>query len=293
MKYLFFFFLSFPFLMSAQGSFAPIGSKWTYEYLLAKRVTPFGLPSFMQSIKNTVIGGRPCRDILVTEIDFTYHLYLYTRNDSVFLYDPGWRPQWKLLYDYSAGPGDTWEIPYVRQPSSSKDTTMTVKVDSVGTVDFCNQTLKAWYISYDTTRFKWGNRIVEWTGNTFTFMPYLRIRPTCPAYLRCYTDSVRICKAVPYRCDTIWASASEPDLLDWSVQPNPANEVLEVSVTDSPIRNGYIQLYHIATGRLECTVQLPESGKVSVMVKNLPPGIYIAAISEVGRVVARKKVMLE
>jgi hypothetical protein len=247
-KYLLFLLFLCPFIAFSQGSFAPIGAEWWYDYLLANRVTPYGLPAYMQSSGNATVDGQICRKLNVTEIDFGYKLFVYSRNDSVFLYDPTWNSKWRLLYDYSAGPGDSWEIPAVRDLTFNKDTTMTVTVDSVGTVEFCNQTLKAWYISYDTTRFKWGRQIVERIGNTFTFRPYLNERPTCPAYIRCYSDPDYTCKAVPYRCDTTWASASEP-VLDWSVHPNPVRDVLEVSITSNAPQDFTLVLYELTTGQ--------------------------------------------
>lgn len=158
----------------AQGPFAPIGAQWTYDYLSLglNSSRQFGFPILMQSHKNTVRGGRACREIGVTEIDFGYYLHVYSQNDSVFICDERNSEKWRLLYDYSAKPGDTWEIPNVmRVFGSTPGETMLIRVDSVGTVQFCDHLLRAWYISYDTTRFRWGNRIVEWVGNTFSFIP--------------------------------------------------------------------------------------------------------------------------
>jgi len=111
--------------------------------------------------------------------------------------------------------------------------------------------------------------------------------------LRCYRDSVRTCKAVPYRCDTIWASASEPDIIEWSVTPNPANDVLEVSVSASIPQDFTMALYHLTTGRLESVFRLPASGRQTLDVKKVPPGVYLLAVLQEGQVIARQKLVIQ
>ena len=278
----------------AQGPFAPVGAQWTYDYLSLGNNRQLGLPIFMRSRENTVKGGRACRKLGVTEIDFAYPLYVYSQNDSVFICDERSSRNWRLLYDYSARPGDTWEIPHVTKNFGiSSGETMLIRVDSVGTVQFCNQLLRAWYISYDTTRFRWGNRIVEWVGNTFSFIPYLASSTIIvPAPLRCYRDSIRICKAVSYRCDTIWTSASEAEVTDWSITPNPTDDLLNVEVADLPAGEAKLELYSLISGHLAQRVVLPESGRAQISLSILPAGTYMAVLRNERRIMGRKKVVI-
>lgn len=283
-----------PFYTVAQGPFAPRGAEWWYNLYdpWADKLT--GFPTYMSARGTADIQGQLCRQLTVIEVDFTYGLYIYSQHDSVFIYDDWGGNGWRLLYDYSAKPGDTWEIPAVGAGLTGGETkTMTVRVDSVGMVTFCSQPLRAWYISYDTTQFRWGNRIVEWAGNTFSLMPCLV--PTnsyIQAPLRCYSDKVRTCKAAPYRCDTIWASVREQDDAAWSLLPNPTDDLLKVEVTDWQTGDGMVQVYSLISGRLEQSVRLPESGQVQISLRMLPAGNYIAILRDKGRIVGRKKVVI-
>jgi hypothetical protein len=281
-----------PFIAFSQGEFAPEGAEWTYDYSTPDTI--LGKPIYMTAQGTTTINGQVCRELRVVEIDFTYNLNVFSRNDSVFIYDEWNSGAWRLLYDYSAGPGDTWEIPYVGSDFGDFEAeTMTVTVDSIGTVNFCNQPLRAWYISFDTTRFRWGRRIVEWAGNVESFMPYKRpLRQVILSPLRCYRDDIRTCKAVPYRCDTLWASASEP-MPEWSVYPNPVEDILEVSIRDNAPRDFTLVLYELTTGHPEALFHLPESGRQSLDVKEMPPGVYVLAVWRNGAVVDRQKIIIQ
>jgi len=152
-----------------------MGAEWTYDYQYPNTDSILGIPIYMTARGTTTINGQKCRGLRIIEIDFGYDLNVYSRNDSVFLYNERNNLEWGLLYDYSAGPGDSWQIPYVGSRFGDPESeTMTVHVDSVGTVAFCNQPLKVWYISFDSTRFRWGKRVIEWVGNTESFMPFKR-----------------------------------------------------------------------------------------------------------------------
>lgn len=293
-KYLLFLFFLNPFFSLAQGPFAPQGAEWWYNLYdpWADKLT--GLPTYMSARGTANIQGQLCRQLTVIEVDFTYGLHIYSQNDSVFIYDDWGGDGWRLLYDYSARPGDTWEIPGVSESlRGDQKKTMTVRVDSVGMVTFCDQPLRAWYISYDTTQFLWGNRIVEWVGNTFSLMPCLVPATSyIQAPLRCYRDKVHTCKAAPYRCDTIWASVREQDAAAWSLSPNPTGDLLKVEVTDRPMEDGTVQLYSLISGRLVQSAVLPESGQVQVSLSMLPAGNYIAILRDKGQIVGRRKVVV-
>jgi hypothetical protein len=288
MKHLFIFLLFSPFLLAAQGSFAPAGAKWTYDYILPYTVTPTGLPTFMEVWETP---GVAYRNIYVSEPGLGYHFQVYSQHDSVFIND-NWSIGFKLVYDYSAGPGDSWVIQAVQNPDGVDRFDMLVTVDSVGTVQFCNRTLKAWYISFDTTRFEWGKCIVEWVGNTYRFLPYLKGGPSGPAYLRCYTDSIRTCKAVPYKCDTFWAATEEKAQLSWTLSPNPVKDLLDISVTEPLSKEAVVQVYSIAGGHPVYAAPLPESGNVQISVRDLPPGVYMVIVLEDGRVLGRKRMVV-
>jgi len=255
-----------PLFVQAQGRFAPLGAKWVYGYCC-----PDGLPVFMHSRVNDDMFGQFCRELIVTEFDFSYPLYVYSRNDSVWYGDGS--NEFALLYHFTAQKGDSWEIPGIYTPDGPN--TMTVTVDSVGTVLYCNRVLKVWHVSFDATQLMWHHCIVECMGNLgFLALKSKKDSAVRPYGLRCYEDPVKTCRLVPYRCDRVWAGIPEPSAVEWESFPNPARETVSLQFSPEAALLPNVQVINQFGQVLLQHSLLNVSTWQEIPVGQLPKGLY-------------------
>jgi hypothetical protein len=77
--------------------------------------------------------------------------------------------------------------------------------------------------------------------------------------------------------------------------PNPANDVLNIQLPKAIDRsaNRILELRDIATGALIQQVAAPDDSSVSLLVQNVPAGIYVLILREHGVVIARQKITIQ
>ena len=94
-----------PIFLTAQNKWFPIGAEWYYNLPYSESVNYVRF----ESIKDTLIIGKNCRQIKVTGNAFSgvFYEYIYQNSDSVFYYNNN---EFSLLYNMSAQKGDTIKV---------------------------------------------------------------------------------------------------------------------------------------------------------------------------------------
>jgi hypothetical protein len=98
-------------LLAHTQSWAPIGAKWTYT--VGSSVSPDSFILVIEAASDTVIAGRPCRQLDVLSGGFgcyVFNRFHHQSNDSLYFWDEP-AEAFRLLFRWNAVPGDTWSIP--------------------------------------------------------------------------------------------------------------------------------------------------------------------------------------
>jgi hypothetical protein len=157
---------------------------------------------------DTLINGDTLKIILeeIISLNDTLSDEIYMKSDSnrVYYYIPEIEA-YKLLYDFNANPGDTIEV-YCRQ--AFNDSTITIYVDSISTIDVNGNILKVQHVSQihsPTDEYWLEGEIIEnigWKG--FMFPLHAWADPPYGGPLRCFQDDkIGLFKLTNYDCDYI------------------------------------------------------------------------------------------
>jgi len=177
------------------SEWAPIGAKWTYSF-------PFNYGNAIsyitiESVSDTIIQGVSCKVLkqnCLVDPSLNRIFYTYNYQDSVWLFDGS---IFRLLYDFSAGTGSTWEI---YGPDFYKagicDTLTTTKVDSIGTEVINGGNYRYQFLSFQEFGWQFNlcnsseNRISDKFGSYGYMFPQqiCMIDAPYPCELRCYED---------------------------------------------------------------------------------------------------------
>jgi len=163
---------------------APIGATWTY---FESDLVGGGGPFTVTSLRDTFIEGRTCR-YLANE-NREVEIILYEQNDTVFTYQDN---QFRILYDFTAQPGDTVEI--YTPLFECLNNTYPIRIDSIGTVSWQNLVLQVQWISNieveGCTAIFGSGEILEKTGNLGFLLPQSKLDdPPVASGLLAYSDS--------------------------------------------------------------------------------------------------------
>ena len=218
MRFLFVIFFSFccvPFLIAQQTVFAPLGAKWHYG-VRPSNFTPDEHYRVFEATHDTVIDGKPCRVVQVTEHprqDYSYKLqeeYFHVDGQKVYnwLHD---KETFNLLYDFSANAGDSWET----EDTYFNQGKVKISVESVEYVSVSGMQLKKLNLRYDQGSFlvSFGTSVLERVGgerNMFLY-DYAGSDMDIP-WFRCYSDQDVSHKDYDKECDFLSAQETTPQL---------------------------------------------------------------------------------
>ena len=182
--------------ISAQ-QFAPVGAKWHYSQgTLNPELIAF---KTLESISDTTINGKDCRKLIEVSAynpPFTPSLFMYSSNDSVFVYKEG---TFHLLYDFGAVAGDTLTLGY----SPYNGLPLKMIIDSTSTITINGQFKKLQYVTCgDGMVIEFGGKVIEGIGNTEYMFP--RLDGNFDRPLRCYEDNIIGLFISPYHTNTGW-----------------------------------------------------------------------------------------
>lgn len=267
-------------------NWAPVGSKWYYSNV--SWGFPFSNnPRVIESIGDTIINGKSCRTIS-GYCDcgfFTIKTYMYFENNKLFLFNDTTN-NFHVLYDFSAGIGETWTIVPPNPVDSFK-----VIVDTVYSREINDVTYNIQYI-YNLNHgdsWEFSGEVAEGIGNiTYCFFPAYA---TCDPYtgpLRCYDDTQIIKYFGTIPCDTTIYSISINEYISnnlMQIYPNPANEYITIETSDIT-KEQTISIYNVQ-GQL--LLQQPmQKAKSEMNISNLAKGLYIIKLTTADRFAVKK-----
>lgn len=262
------------------ADFAPVGAKWYYDNPPFVP-PPWGVPALVVEVTGEeMVQGQLCRKIEGTMVygGLSDPLYVLSQNDSVF-YFSNVTQHFELLYDFTAGAGDSWMIRGLNLGNNTPDSCM-VFVDSIGNRIVGNDTLTVWYIAYEE-RFDWGNEILEKVGNICFLSPDPELNEAGPCGLRCYEAPQEKYHFVDYPCDTLLPFLSTTQQFDNSFNltlfPNPASNAVTLQYTGTSTYSPKWLTIRNALGR-EILNQYEPREITDFEVGNWSSGIYVVQI---------------
>jgi len=269
----------------------PIGAKWTYSHH-ASFYPYLNEPRTIECIGDTIIGGKSCRILLgncICGYD-VYETYLYHENGKVFMYSDS-SDAFNILYDFSAGPGDSWTL--IPPISEFGDSTV-ITVNAVGIEVINGDTLNIQHIQNEMySAYEFPSYIIENIGCYFCFYP---LHATCDPWtgpIRCYEDTNGLIKFTDLPCDTvIYYSINENPLNDViKVFPNPANTKFFIEI-DEMINIQYSVLILSTNGQNQIyKTSLKNDSEINI--EKLKQGFYFIQLEFEDGQVAVKKIIKE
>ncbi len=277
-------------LLAQPTDFAPLGARWYYSEL-AFAPPPFGeFPHIIEVAAKENYQGHLCSKI-VKVVGWPSEtvpdpLYVYSQNDSVFFYSL-LSARFELLYDFTAGAGDSWVVGGLSAPQGLDS--LLVEVDSVSQIVVSGQSRKMLHTRCQLF-FDWGctitgpntgtHFIIAGIGSTGFLTPDYGLYEGGPNGLRCYIDPSNDLHFVPYPCDTtlvISATSDADSSAHISIFPNPVqyhvNILIEISTNNLVFR-----LYD-PLGRL-INYELMQTGMNNLEIENGINGLYFWEIKK-------------
>lgn len=216
--------LSFNIYFGFSQNFAPIGSTWYYtEHTFSGNIGYLKI----ESVKDTVINSQSCRKLYKEKtIGCSYHSvteFVYSIDSTVYFWDSKLN-KFQTLYDFKAGPGQSWDI---QMPSlNTEDSIETIRffVDSVKYEIINGQKLKMLYASSyylnDSVYMpgKHSHKIAEKIGDlgymfNFDLSSFIACDDNYSDGLRCYESpdfgyySTGIAPSCTYSRENLWIHA--------------------------------------------------------------------------------------
>jgi hypothetical protein len=213
-------------------------------------------------------------------------MYVQTKNDTVYYLDNG---QKLMLYDFSAGVGDSWEFAYNDTASGCPDSNLaTVKAVGFDTVSgtalpyqIVEDVMDTIYLSSPryqvSSAFSLGGMIYNRIGK-FNFGSLYPVANPCNGIIidyffytfRCYHDDDISVNFTAHDCKTGIGLNEVKQHLSVKIYPNPSNGFVFID-TESSIAN--VEVYNVSGQKLrsyqtEKTIELPQ-----------PAGLYFLHIT--------------
>lgn len=280
MRYFIFTLILFVSTYSLAQNWAENNAIWHYEQI---NIQPPFNDDFIKfsSIGDTVILGKSAKVILEERINLSdtivNELFMNSESNRVYLFD-SFSNSFKLIYNFNALPGDTIEV---FCPERFIDSTTTIVVDSVSTININGTILGVQHVSplnfggyYDLSGIIIEN--IGWSG--FMFPLSTIADPPYGGDLRCFqNDSLGLYKPSIYDCDYITGIEPMINSNNFIVYPNPANELLHISIAkEMDLTSASVSLVDIF-GKKVLTKQL-STDESAIDVSKLSNGIYILTV---------------
>ena len=293
-------------LAAKSQEWAPVGATWHYTEEIFMPVTVDKDYIKFESVKDTMYNGKLCRQITkrhnVSCTDRPGVEYMYSEGEKVWFWDPNFN-KFQVLYDFSAGAGDSWVILVNDTPHSDVDS-LFVRVDSINTVTINSVQLKRLYVTYDFRNETiipdtYKGVIFQSVGDMYFMFNYV------PEYLfgcdgnfsgglRCYDDAVigHFESGIAPSCTFVHQLSGIGTVNVQSsrirLYPNPADMNVTIeSAIPGPVSFSFADV----TGRIVKTGQVTGA---AIGTCDLQPGIYQVFFSQHGlRLPEYKKLVIQ
>lgn len=284
--------------ISAQN-FAPIGAEWYYGegYAFSGNIDYIKFTSE----KDTLFAGKICRKITKRHKlgcnDRTYTEFVFTKNDTVFFYDPFFN-EFQILYVFNAKVSDSWVIK-IKNEQQDTDTIFII-VNSISTMNVNGVDLKALNVTYNKPHENmpetYSSTIVERIGDVhymFNWFPWFShvCDDNYTNGLRCYQDqdiglySTGIADSCTYMYD--WTSIKNRNSnTKFQVFPNPTSDYIDIStLSEIEITAELLDLF----GNTILTKKFYFNTRINL--PKLSKGLYIVVIKNDEKVLYFKRIL--
>lgn len=267
---------------------------WHYEQI---NIQPPFNEDFIKfsTIGDTIILGEPTKIILEERITLndtiTNKIFMKSDSNRVYLFDAT-SNTFKLIYNFSAMQGDTIEM-FTRDIYS--DSTLTLIVDSLSTININGTILGVQYVRslYFGEYYDMSGIIIEnigWTG--FMFPLSTLADPPYGGTLRCFqNDSIGLYQPSTVDCDYIAGIESINNSNNLSIYPNPASEILNISIAkEIDLTNATVSLVDVSGKQV--LNQRIQSTETVIHINHLPNGIYLLNVRLNNEISTFKKITI-
>ena len=270
-------------------SFAPVGATWHYSerFAFSGAVDYIRFTAEMDTMVNNqlcskitkrhkLLNGRPQTE------------FLFSRNDTVFFLDTTFN-EFQILYDFNAGPGDSWDIKVVTWENEID--TFSIRVDSTSMVNINGTMLKAMHVSYlmfdGYLPETYNSTIIEKIGVITYMFNWNVIAPLVDANwtdgLRCYEDqdlgmySTGIADSCEYT--TLAIDDSEQTNIATKIFPNPNDGHFFLSGSFGIAEEKTLSVYN-SMGQVILEKSLTSEPEIYVEIQlgEIAPGIYFIMV---------------
>jgi len=266
---------------------APIGAVWHYDEQFAF-AGDIDYIKF-ESVKDTTVLGKLCKKITKRHRLYCYNRaeyeIMYSSNDTVYFYDLDFNG-FQILYDFSAGVGDSWGILLKDVNDTSDIDSLQISVDSTDTTTINGNQLKRLFVTYSFVGEMFQNSyqgiIIQSVGDiaymfNFPFNDGMVCDINYSDGIRCYDDSVLglYLFMPPTPCDAVAVGITEfPVSETITISPNPTNGVFNIHLVSS-YKLEYV-LVRDLLGRLVLVERLRSDGTVDM--SHVSNGTYLVEL---------------
>lgn len=291
-------------LAAKSQEWAPVGAAWHYTLEIFMPTVIEEDYIKMESVKDTLYQGKLCRKITkrydVTCSDRPLTEYMYSENGKVWFWDPSFNT-FQVLYDFGAGPGQSWAI-LIADVNLSDTDTLILTVDSTDTVEINGVSLKRLFVTYDFRNeliipYTYTGEILESVGDlyymfNFAYQWAFGCDGNFSGGLRCYEDSVvglyetGLADSCTYVL-TLTAFGPEAEKAIVKIRPNPADEAITVETGSAEplhymISDPYGRIFQRGTTAGSC-----------IVTSGLRQGIYVITFTQASGIrVASHKLLI-
>jgi hypothetical protein len=262
-------------LLNAQ-TFAPIGTKWGYNFATAGGGGSF----YLESVGDTVIQGKTCRKLASKTVNVICPTcqwttlgtrVFYEANDSLFaVYNTGFT----FLFSYRLAIGDTLKL------RNNQNYVLVRKVDTL----ISGQTLKKWQMRSICSDPRYGKLLSDFVEKIGDMNGYIGLNYYCfsdPEYIQLCSFSLNNIQINGFCQFTNTREVLSQNAV--SLSPNPAFNSLKIE-TKHPFQQ--LKIYD-SVGKMFQNGFYTEGGVLDISA--LPKGLFILQLTDnVGLVVNRK-----
>lgn len=278
-------------------TWAPIGAKWTYT--VGSSVSPDSFLLVIEAASDTIIAGRPCRQLDVLSGGFgcyVFNGFHHQSNDSLYFWDEH-AASFRLLFRWDAIPGDSWWIPLELEGmgANGRDTLDWSVVDT-STVDVEGLLSRQFTVNVTSRNGIWqpsiGTTVTERLGPLGS--PFVWKFAICDGEyyvgLRCYEDndiSWQSPSAPQCALSTSIAALHGPTFFRLSPNPVTAGEAffLELQGSNTPVD----VIIHDALGREVLRVNLKDMRTPMTISVS---GVYVVTLQQAGTALAQQRLVV-
>ncbi len=270
--------------------FASVGTKWTYGIHIGEAPPVKNSPFYLEVKEEVQVKDKTCKVIEKTDVNGNTEIvdYIHQSGKEVFFYSEE-LDDFLLLFDFGAEVNDILQIGINDKGVQEDIHFVDLRVDSIGSVNYCGEELKVWYVSIPENAegeppvYDFNGKVIEKIGFLSSFHPVYSLYCGDWGSIRCFDAPEHSCKFVDYDCDTTFYILSTENINisgNVSLYPNPTTS--EINVTLPQTDKFYSWAIYNFEGKKIRNGRVPNPGVKTFKIESLEvldAGIYYLRLS--------------